>query len=369
MIADVVETAGPQIPADVLAPVIRKHVDPAAPLPIRTMGAKLLVPTSPHDAVCMLYLLSFDPDEGIRKQALASADALPDRLSLTGLRDDSVPPVVLTWWADRVAENDKLAELVVLNQATPDHAIANIARRASMKIAELVSQNQLRLLRDEEILRALLVESRISPAIRDNVADFAIRSGIYMGDVPALVESHRRIHGDVPPLDPGDTADDLLAEFAAELAVDEDDADAPIEEKRKATLTQRVMNMSVSQKIKLATLGNKEARGILLRDTNKLVCVAAASSPRITEGEILMLTNSRTVHEDVLRVIYSDRDWLKIYQVKLNLVRNPKTPLPTALRFLPHVRPNELKDLKDNRNVPQAVRTAARNLMLKTKKT
>ncbi|HEY0840757.1 MAG TPA: hypothetical protein VGD74_11265, partial [Vulgatibacter sp.] len=227
-------------------------------------------------------------------------------------------------------------------------------------------QNQLRLLRDEGILRALLVESRISPAIRDNVADFAIRSGIYLADVPALVEAHRRIHGDVPPGPPGDTADSVLAEFAAELA-DEADAAAPMEEAKKATLTQRIMGMSVAQKIKLATLGNKEARGILLRDTNKLVCVAAASSPRITEGEILMLTNSRTVHEEVLRVIFTNRDWIKMYQVKLNLVRNPKTPLPTALRFLPHVRPNELKELKDNRNVPQAVRTAARNLMLKTK--
>ena len=44
------------------------------------------------------------------------------------------------------------------------------------------------------------------------------------------------------------------------------------------------MKMSVSEKIKLATLGNKEARTILLRDANKLVCMAAATSPRITDG-------------------------------------------------------------------------------------
>ncbi len=353
----------PGISLDVLAPALRKHADPQGPIALRNMGAKLLVPASPHDAICLLYLLAFDPDHSIRDQALATADALPDRIALTGLRDDSVPPQVLYWWADRVAENDKLAELVVLNQATPDDAMALLASRGSDRIAELISQNQLRILRDEGLLRALLVQSKLSRAVSDGVADFAIRSGIYLEDVPALVESHRRIHGDAPPMPPGETAASILAEFVAELSEEHDDS---IEEVRRATLTQRLMKMSVAEKIKLATLGNKEARGLLLRDTNKLVCVAAAGSPRITEGEIIMLTNSRTVHEEVLRVIYSNREWLKIYHVKLNLVRNPKTPLPTALRFLPHVRPAELKDLKDNRNVPQAVRNAARNLMLKS---
>ncbi|AKU91672.1 hypothetical protein [Vulgatibacter incomptus] len=358
--------AGPKVSADVLSPVLRKHVDPAAPEPLRGMGARLLVPASPHDAVCMLYLLSFDPDERVRAQALATAQALPDKVSLTGLRDDTVPPAVLGWWADQVAENERLAELVILNPATPDEAMASIAGRCSEKNAELISQNQLRVLRHEPLLRALLCDAKLSGALRDGVADFAIRSGIYLADVPALVDAHRRIHGDVPPAPPGETAAAILAELSAELS-DELEG-APLEEGRRATLTQRIMNMSVAEKIKLGTLGNKEARGILLRDTNKLVCVAAAESPRITEGEIVQLTNSRTINEEVLRVIFMNREWIKLYQVKLNLVKNPKTPLPTALRFLPHVRPSELKDLQNNRNVPTAIRTAARNLMMKTKR-
>ena len=91
--------------------------------------------------------------------------------------------------------------------------------------------------------------------------------------------------------------------------------------------------MSVSEKIKLATLGNKEARTILLRDANKLVSMAAATSPRITDGEILSLANSRTVNADVLRYIYSARDFLKVYAIKISLVKNPKVPLPTALKM------------------------------------
>lgn len=370
MIADSIFESGPRIAADVLSPVLRKHVDPNAPAPLRSMGARLLVPSSPHDALCMLYLLSFDPDEGIRAQVAASVAAPPDKISLTGFRDESVPSAVLAWWAEHLAENDRLAELLVLNQSSPDEAIARIAARCNERVAELIAQNQIRLLRHEGLLRTLLEQSKLSLAMRDGVADFAIRSGIYLDDVPALVAAHRRIHGNAPPAPPGETAEELLRDFEAELAGERDpeEEEVPLTEEKRLTLSQRIQGMSVSQKIKLATLGNKEVRTLLLRDTNKLVCVAAAQSPRITEAEILNLTLSRTIHEEVLRVIYTNRDWIKLYLVKLNLVKNPKTPLPTALKLIQHVRQSDLKDVQDNRNVPIAVRTAARNMLLKTRR-
>jgi len=239
---------------------------------------------------------------------------------------------------------------------------------APARIAELAAQNQLRLLRCEELLRALLLDSKAARSVIDTTADFAIRSGIYFDDVPALVEAHRRIHGDVPHRPPEHTAASVLQEFPRELAAEPEGEGGEIEEEKRLTLTQRILGMTVSEKIKLATLGNKEARTILLRDTNKLVAVAAVQSPRMTESEIVALANSRTVHEDVLRVIYTNREWLKLYQVKYNLVRNPKTPLPTALRFLPHVRPNDLRDLSKNKNVPHTIQTGARNLVMKQQK-
>lgn len=348
---------------DVLTPALRKHVDPAAPLPLRSMGARLLVPASPHDAVCLLYLLSFDPDEAVREQAAKSASTLPDKIASTALRDDGVPPPVLGWLAASIEANETFLELLALNQATPDEALVDVVRKATARVAEIIAQNQLRLLRCEALLRALLCESKAARSILDATADFAIRSGIYLDDVPALVEAHRRIHGDVPHRPPEHTAHSVLEEFPDELAREREGEE--IAEEKRVTLTQRILDMTVAEKIKLATLGNKEARTILLRDTNKLVAVAAVQSPRITESEVVSLSNSRTVHEDVLRVIYTNREWLKLYQVKLNLVRNPKTPLPTALRFLPHVRPNDLRDIAKNKNVPHAIQTGARNLSAK----
>ena len=123
--------------------------------------------------------------------------------------------------------------------------------------------------------------------------------------------------------------------------------------------------MSVSEKIKLATLGNKEARTILLRDSNKLVCMAAATSPRITDGEILGLANSRTVNADVLRYVYSSREFLRNYAIKISIVKNPKVPLPTALKLLLTLQEKDIKELSRDRNVPQTIQSQAKAFMMK----
>lgn len=346
-----------------LAPSLQKHVDPASPTPLRMMAARLLLPASPTDALSLLYALSADPDEGVRAQALESARNLPEKIALASLRDPHVDKDVLAWIAGLVVENDRFLELLALNPATPDEALAKVAGRCSGKVAEILAQNQLRLLRSEDYLLALLENPALPVSVRDRTADFAVRSGIRREDVPALLEAQRRVYGDVREPEK-ETAAKLLADAPEELAIDRGEEEE-LEEEKKLTLAQRILAMSVSEKIKLATLGNKEARNLLLRDTNKLVCLAAIQSPRISESEVVTISQSRTVHEDVIREIAGNREWMKLYQVKLNLVRNPKTPPGLALRLVNHLREKDLKDLRTNKNIPHVVQTAARNLLMK----
>ena len=160
-----------------------------------------------------------------------------------------------------------------------------------------------------------------------------------------------------------------MAEYRQELAEEQaEGARGPEGEEeagKKLNMTQRILKMSVSQKIKLATLGNKEARTLLLRDGNKLVCMAAATSPRITDGEILSLANSRTAQSDVLRYIYSNREFTKTYAVKASLVKNPKVPLPIALRLMLTLQERDIKDLARDRNVPQTIQSQAKAYLMK----
>ena len=121
----------------------------------------------------------------------------------------------------------------------------------------------------------------------------------------------------------------------------------------------------MAEKIKLATLGNKEARSLLVRDANRLVSLAAATSPRITDGEILTLANSRTVNGDVLRYVYSNREFLKSYAVKSALVKNPKVPLPTALKMMYTLQERDIRELARDRNVSNTIQAQAKAFLLK----
>jgi hypothetical protein len=123
--------------------------------------------------------------------------------------------------------------------------------------------------------------------------------------------------------------------------------------------------MTVMQKIKLARMGNKEARGLLVRDRNKLVATAAIRSPKITENEVVSFAKARNLSEEVMRVIASNRDWTRSYHVKLNLSTNPRCPVGMSIKFLNFLHERELRSIMKSKDVPSAVSTNARRLLQK----
>ena len=362
------------LPLDVLPKPLQKHADPKAPPPLRTMGAKGLVPAvAPVDLVTLLFMLSFDPDAAIAETAVQSAEKLPDKIWSVALRSEGLKGPVLDWLASRFAANEAALELVLLNAATLDETFARLAATVPQKLADVVRQNELRLLRHDDIVRALCRNPNALVSTVDGACDFCVRNGLTLLDVPQLVAAHKRVHGVDPtarPAEPPETAAALIRDYTEELGQERSDetASAPVTaegEKKKLNITQRVTKMSVSEKIKLATLGNKEARTLLLRDSNKLVAMAAATSPRITDGEIIGLANSRTVNGDVLRYIYSNREFTRTYAIKISLVKNPKVPLPTALKMMYTLQEKDIKDLARDRNVPQTIQAQAKAFMMK----
>ena len=53
----------------------------------------------------------------------------------------------------------------------------------------------------------------------------------------------------------------------------------------------------------------------------------AIRSYYVQEDDVNLITKNRNVSEEVLRILGSNAEWLKSYQIKRNLVENPKTPL------------------------------------------
>jgi hypothetical protein len=373
------------LPLDILTANFRKHVDPAAPVPLRMMGAKGLVPMAPKEMATALFMLTFDAEAAVRETADKTAAALPDRILSVALRDETLDGRVLDWFAVAVASRVEYLEMIVLNAGSSDETVARIAATAPDRVTEIIAQNQLRILRHDGIVRALAANPATRPASLDNVTDFCVRSGLILSDLPAFREARRRVLGEA-------SEDNVALAAAAQAAKEEAQAietleklgavhsegaagepepvgEAAAAEARRMSIAQQVMKLTIAKKIEWANKkGNKEVRTLLLRDPNKLVQMAVVQSPRITEEEISKLSNSRTLPLEVLSYIYNNRQLTKNYQIKVNLVNNPKVPVAVAMRYLSLLRGSELKGLAKNKNVPNAVANAARTLLEKKTK-
>src|SRR5712671_1284252 len=376
--SDAQATAAPPaacpLPVSSLPSNFQKHVDPKAPVPLRMMGAKALVPMGPKEMATALFMLTFDADAAIREAAAKSAAGLPDRILSVALRDEELDPLVLEYYAGAFAARPEYLEMLVLNPNAPDGAVARITAAAGERILEIVAQNQLRMLRYPNIVRALAGNPAARPSTVDNVCDFCVRSGLSLEDLPAFKAARRRIHG-------GSEQDEALArKVAAEQQMSEAGAEAALEqmgatgpdgeelelapgsaeeqalEQKHLTITQQIMKLSVAKKVEWANKkGNREVRTLLLRDPNKLVQLAVIQSPRITGGEIAKVALSRTAPNDVLTYIFNNRQLMKNYQIKRNIISNPKVPVGVSMRFLSGLRMAEVKSLAKNKNVPQGL--------------
>ena len=123
--------------------------------------------------------------------------------------------------------------------------------------------------------------------------------------------------------------------------------------------------LPVKKKMKLAFKGTREQRAQLIRDPNKIVAAAVLSSPKLTDAEVEAFAKMANVSEEVLRVIGTNRNWLKNYGTVLGLVKNPKTPAAISMRLLSRVTERDMKMISVDRNVPEALKLAARKFIVK----
>ncbi len=133
----------------------------------------------------------------------------------------------------------------------------------------------------------------------------------------------------------------------------------------RQNFTRWIEKMSVVEKVRLAILGNQEARNLLIHDPNKVIGLAVLRNPKITETEIIFYAQLRNIPEDVLWEISKHRSWIKNYHVKLALVSNPKTPLALAIKLLDHLHDRDLQNLSRSKNVSSVLSRSALRLLFK----
>jgi hypothetical protein len=136
------------------------------------------------------------------------------------------------------------------------------------------------------------------------------------------------------------------------------------DEAASTNLRAQITTMNVGQRLKLALKGNRDARTILIRDSNRLVQRFVLQNPRITEEEVIALCKNRSAERELIETIAKRKEWIANYQIKLALVTNPKTPLPVAVRYVGTLLPRDLRLLAKSKNVPHAISSIARRIVI-----
>jgi hypothetical protein len=349
-----------------VSPQAERYVRRDAPVEVRRMAARGALPFPPGELATVLFVLLHDLDDETKALARESLEGLPRSLVLAVLSGPAHPAVLS--YLGRVHEGDaELMEKLALNAAADDTTVAWLAATPHRRVVEIVSNNQQRMLRCPDIVEALGSNPLTGRSVIDRILSFL---GVHKGKAEepdetsqiealppteevtdaAALAALRAILGD----DVGDFAKELLEETGGEL----DDA-------AQRNLYALIQTLSVFQKVKLARMGNKEARGLLIRDRNKIVASAAIRSPKVQDNEVESYAKARNLSDDVLRIISSNREWTRSYSVKLNLTMNPKCPVSTAVKFLNYLQEKELRSIMKSKDVPSVISTHARRLLQK----
>jgi hypothetical protein len=145
--------------------------------------------------------------------------------------------------------------------------------------------------------------------------------------------------------------------------VREPQEDYTAEEREK--LGRKILAMGAPEKFRLAVLGNREARNLLIHDPNKIISVAVLRNQKLNETEVLQYVQRKNLSQEIILGIAKDQKWRKSYPVRFALASNPKTPVSISLNFLPHLLEKDLKVLSRGKDVPPAVSRTAESLLKK----
>ena len=127
-------------------------------------------------------------------------------------------------------------------------------------------------------------------------------------------------------------------------------------------LSERLKKMTVTEKTQMAMTGSRDERAALFRDTNKSLHLFVLKNPRIGLDEIQSAAKNPNVSPDALKLIAEHREWGSNSVVSASLVRNPKTPMPLAMRALDKIAMNDLKAIAKGGARDQLVQAARKKL-------
>ena len=352
-------------------PVVDRILEGTAPDAARAASARGALPVSRDILHAVLVYLTGDPIPAVAEAAAKTLQGFSNEELTEFLGDPGIQPFVLAYYASLPELATEPLAALVANPELTDEVLVRIAYSRSPAAIDALLLNQQRLTRCPEAVDALTSNPSLNADQRRRFLDFvehlsapapepaAEPEGLLDPELlgPVSEEELRALLGEMSDLP---FIDLEVGEFLAGTSVIEGADEIEAMGANFESVFKQLLRMNPAQKLRAAFRVGREGRGILIRDTNRMVASAVLRNPRLTEEEVVNFAAQKGLSEDIMRQIGGSRAWMGSYSVVHNVVRNPKTPIAIAMNNLSRLVTKDLTRIVRDRNIQEIVRRSAK---------
>src|SRR5947209_1849729 len=248
----------------------------------------------------ILVYLTSHPIVG--EQARSSLAGFSDSDLTDVASDPKTPKRVLNYFLLPLTRRKLLLPDLLENPTVPEMTLSVLAYTATPDMIDFLLESE-RVQKSANVLCSLISNTALREEKLDKAKDFLADLGetvdigsVYDHDVELwMLEHENEIAAEEGK---AFALTDALADEQAEVAAG---AATAAEDAKRMSPLQKIGKMTVGERVKLAMLGNKEERNILIRDGSRVVYSAVLASPKLSDSEVETIAAMKNVQEGVLR--------------------------------------------------------------------
>ena len=310
---------------------------------------------APEAALELVVALTDDPDDQVRAEARRTLSSWSPETLQPLLRRASTSPQALEYFLIPENFRPELLEDLLANRHSPQQALAELAAIADLDSIKIMLENI-----DRLRTPALTALKNNSSYLQMNQNRLAAREEGFLFELSFLELMISEAQLEDERQQTAALSDEEIVKLDEEIVEAEAQGN---EQRKKESVYAKISRMTVSQKVQLALKGNKEERGLLIRDSSKVVSRAVLGSPKVTEAEVDTFAALKNVSDEVLRLISMSRKFMRSYSVLRNLANNPKTPIDVAMPLIARLLPQDQRAVAQSKSVAEVVRKMAMKMV------
>lgn len=320
---------------------------------LQHLAAEGLLPLPPEELIPIQVQLTEIEEASVATKATNALQTLDPRLVAPVLAHGAEPNV-LAFFARR-SDHPLVLETIIRLKSVPHSLLVELAGRLAPDLQEVLILRQDAILAEPEILAALEQNQSLSQPVRRRIGEY--RQHLFPQARPEKTSETLDADQEIPQ-EEIDRAIEAATHEPVEGEIDE----------QTGLSEGQIRTLPIPVRLQLSRGAPKTLRDILIRDSNPLVAISVLQNNSFSDGEIERVANLRTVVEEVLDGIGRTSQWMRKYNIAHALVKNPRTPVPLAVRMVPRLGVRDLKLLRRDRNVSEAVRKTANRMFLQKMK-